>query len=655
MSTDSVKKASTDWLSTRVDSLTTEIKHQTPVEFNENNRYLPQAVSVYSGYISYDLFPFLVEILNCFDIRSPVREVAWLKAVQCGATTLLESVVFYLACEVKTMPAIFVTADAHMAKARIENNILPTFIESGKGDIFQSSDSTSSRKTGKRSDQLQWIGGGYLLPFSSNSTGDRSYSMPFVLLDEVDTFVADVKKGGDRLATFKDRAAAMWNRRKILMASTPILQGQSNIEREYKRGDQRHYFVPCLGCGEMQYLRWSGVDDETNIEYGIKWEYKEDGTLDADSVHYVCRKCGHKHFEPNKTEMFSRGEWRPTATPIEEGIRSYKLPAFYSPVGMLPWSKCVAQYLMAYNPHTQRYEDLEALQLFYNNILAEPFSQPGAKIAFQAVSGHRRAFYKYGEIPNTHIADSCGAKISFISCTVDVHKGNLAVALFGHTAYGQTWLLYYDRFEGDCEDPNGEPWKRLTEMILDGVYEADDGTKYNIAITLVDSGYNNDLVVDYCSQFGSNVYPIIGRDRPAKNSAIKEFSEFKTRAGTLGYKVVVDHYKDRLAVALRRDWDRNDGYQPRHHFNAPIDATDAQLKELTREYKTDKKMPNGYTTQVWFRPGNARQELWDLLVYAHASVDILARLLYDQIWGSDERIDMGDFYDYIEKNEYFRK
>ena len=128
----------------------------------------------------------------------------------------------------------------------------------------------------------------------------------------------------------------------------------------------------------------------------------------------------------------------------------------------------------------------------------------------------------------------------------------------------------------------------------------------------------------FCADYAAGVYPILGRDRAAKNQRIQEFAEFKTQSGTIGYRILVDHYKDRLATVLRRDWTEDSGEQSPYHFNAPVDLTDAALKELTVETRREKDDGRGNVTYFWYRPGNARQELWDLLGYGHAAVEIMA-------------------------------
>jgi phage terminase large subunit GpA-like protein len=146
-----------------------------------------------------------------------------------------------------------------------------------------------------------------------------------------------------------------------------------------------------------------------------------------------------------------------------------------------------------------------------------------------------------------------------------------------------------------------------------------------VTMTLVDAGFANDTVCAFCAQYKTGVYPTLGRDRTAKQQSIKEFAEFKTQAGTTGYRVLVDYYKDRIAPVLRHEWIEDAGEQPIYHFNAPVNATKQQLEELTHETKELKTDDAGRESWIWKRRG--RNELWDLLVYGHAAVEIFAWLV----------------------------
>lgn len=648
--------ASATWAADEIDEMTDTVRSVTPSDYAEEIRYLPASVTPFPGPFDYSINPFMREIVDCFDVNSPVREVSLMKGVQVTYTVTLENGILYVVGQVKNAPAMLVTADAELAQLRLETYILPMLNLSGLGGKIQSSDEDNPRKTGKTKKQISWEGGGFLLPYGANNANKmRQSSIRFMLKDELDGWPQVVGRDGDPDKLTDDRCAAYWEQRKIFRGSTP-LTAPSKIYMQYKRGDQRKYMVRCISCGFPQELIWQEVNKETGQAYGMHWE-TDGGILVPESVRYLCKNCGHPHQEHDKKKLFAEEEgahWKPTAKPVEPGIRSYHLPAMYSPVGMQPWSKSVVSWLEAWDTEANKVKDVGKLQVFYNNVLGIPFEVMGSKIRFTAVSAHRRAVYRLGQVPNLYAARYSGSKILFLLCLVDVHKSNLAVSVIGFTRDAQCYVVNYWRFERakdseDCTELGHPVWGQLREVIEEKRYTADDGTEYRIALTFIDAGYANDTVTSFCSEYVGGVYAILGRDRPAKSQSIKEFAEFKTQAGAVGYRITVDHYKDRLAPVLRREWSEDAGLQRPYHFNAPVDITDKQLKELTKETRREKRNDKGEVHYEWHRPGNAPNELWDLLVYAHAGVEIFAHTITIKEFEL-ETIDWPQFWDFVERN-----
>lgn len=656
-----LNKIGIDWLIDEIENFTEVIEHITPSEYNEKVRYLPESVTSMPGYIRYSVNPFMREIVDCFDVNSPVREVNLKKGVQITYSTVLESGALYFMGHVKTLPMMYMTADKELAKARIENNFLPMLAHSNLSHIIRSSDEGNIRKTGKTANHLQWEGGGYMVPFGAkNADKMRAYSIAVMLKDEIDAWPEVVGKDGDPDKLSDGRLKGYWERRKIFRGSTPTILGVSKIQKQYLRGDQREYNVLCRSCSFPQVLRWEKINKETGIIGGFVWETEND-VLQIDSVRYCCQNCGHEHYEYDKDRLFSPeygAEWVPTANPVEPNIRSYHLPAMYSPIGMAPWYSLVSDYIEAWDVKERKVKDIGKYQVFYNNVLAEPFEIVGSKIQFVAVSAHRRVVYKLGEIPNKYAIKYSGSHILFLMCQIDVHKNNLAVSVLGFTRDMRCYVIDYWRFEtekgyDDCSDINNPVWGRVRDLIEETEYIADDGKKYKIIMTVIDAGWSNETVTSFCADYGSGVYPILGRDRPSKNQTIKEFAQFKTQAGTIGYRIIVDHYKDRMAPILRREWHEDSGTQKPYHFNAPVDITDKQLKELTRESKREKTDPTtGVKTYYWYRPGNVPNELWDLINYGYASVEILAWSICIEHFEL-ETIDWLQFWNYVENEKLY--
>jgi phage terminase large subunit GpA-like protein len=617
------------WLAQLFDELPVALDVQRPSEWAEQKRYLPPSNTRLPGFYSFSLTPYLREIVDCLSVDSPIREVSVMKGVQLGLTVgVLENAIGYFIDHVKTAPMMMVTADSELAKLRLESFITPMLQHSGLEHLIKSADEKNARKTGKTDKKIEWIGGGYLVPFGAqNANKLRSIPIQILLRDEVDGWPDTVGKDGDPMKLSFDRTATYEGSRKVLDISTPLIKGLSKIAQRFERGDQRHYFVRCLKCNFAQILRWRHNNNETGEVSGMTWQ-TEGGRLVADSVRYLCQECGHPHSNEDKNRLLSPdhgAEWRPTAEPADPCHRSYHVSALYSPPTMQTWAACVHKWLDAWDTEHNRPRDLGQLQVFYNNVLGEPFELRGEKIRFELVSAHRRN-YHYGTIPNKMAVQYCGGPVLLLTCAVDVHKESLAVAVFGWCRDRRAVLVDYWRFEGNTEqldDPN--TWGRLRKLIEDQEYVADDGKKYRIQLTLIDSGYRADDVYRFSAEYAAGVFPVKGRDAPPKSASLKEFSEFTTPNGIRAYGITVDFYKDRWSAALRRGWDGL-GLQPQGHFNAPVDASDPQLKELTVEVKRERieKSTGKRLGFEWHRPSGANNELWDCLIYNNAALDLIA-------------------------------
>lgn len=647
-----------DWIADRVGCLTDEIIRLTPSEYNEATRYLPPSVTSVPGYIRYSLTPYLREIVNCFDIYSPVRECNVMKGVQVGYSTVLESGALYFLDHVKTLPIMLISADKELVNARMEQNIVPMIHESGLSDIIQSADVGNTKKSGKTANHIQVVGGGYLIPFGAkNPDKMRTFSICILLKDETDAWPEYVGKDGCPDGLTDDRCKAYWERRKIFRGSTPLIMPGSKIHSAFMRGDRRQYMVLCRHCNFPQQMRWT-TTSKNGIVGGFKWEM-EDNTLLTESVRYHCSSCGHAHEEHDKIKLFAEEEgahWKPTAKPEEKHVRSYQIPAFISE--LCPWYKNVTDYLAGWDVVNNRIKDIGKYQKFYNNVLAKPFTVRGSKVRFESVSAHRRHAYKFGEVPNKYAVKQTGGPILLLTCQVDVHKNNLAVSVMGWTRDARCFVIDYWRFETNGQEPDecteigSSVWPKLRRVMEESRYVADDGKIYGIEMTLIDSGYANDTVITFCNDYATGVFPILGRERPGKNQRIQEFGEFETKIGTTGFKIVVDHYKDRIAPVLRREWSEDTLHQLKYHFNVPWNMTDEQLKELTVEVRMKKVDDKGGVTYPWYRPGNAFNELWDLLGYGYCAVDIIAWSLCIQQFGLDS-VDWTRFWDYIETEKLY--
>ncbi len=637
-----------DWLWQKVDELTDRIVAVSPSELAESIRRLPPSVGPMAGPYRYKVTPYLQQIVDCFDSRSPVREVAIMKGTQTGGTVGVgENAILYWIAHKKTSPVMFVTADQALAALRMDEYITPMIEESGIAHLIQHN-SSDNRKQGKTARKMSWRGGGFLLPVSANSAASlRSASIQNIVCDELDAWPLRVGRDGDPVAVVKRRTGAFSKSRKIMMISTPTTDEESRIKVEYERGDQRKYKVPCQGCGEFDEIRWSYTDSKGVQEGGIVWDTDEHGNVVAGSVRYACRHCGFCHINEHKRDMLRDGRWEATAVPSHPTIRSYHISGLMSPPDFYSWEQAVVDWLLAWDVKNKVARCKEKLQEFYNNVLGKPFKLKGTRLTLANVGRHVRS-YQSGRVPNDIAEPMCGGKIGFLTLAVDVQDKFISAAV---EAWGPNRLGFLvDRyvFEGETDDPfdTKGPWGRVADLI-ESKFPDGDGREYPITCTLVDSGHRNSEVYSFCSQFqNGGVYPIKGDSRVGEGP-IKEFKAMKnaSQSGVDGWIVNVNHYKMRLASVLRASPRGSNEPGLVDSVSLPDDLTNEGMKELIGEELITEK-----GRLVWKRRAS-RNELWDLTVYNSAARDIAAHLICLEHFQLDT-VPWGEFWQFVESIKF---
>lgn len=644
-------EAEKKWLFECFGNLTDEIIDILPSEWAEQDRYLPASVGRMSGFFSWDVTPFLREIVDCMAPDSGINLVDFMKPVQIGATVgILENGIGYVMVHIKTAPAMLLTADAELAKERMDLNVIPMINNSGLDKLIKTSDVKSTTKTGKTAKKIEWEGGGYLLPVGAlNANKLKSISIQFLFEDEVDTYPPRIGKSGDPAKLAEDRTASYEGTKKIIRIGTPLITQTSRILRGYNAGDKRKYYIPCKHCKKMMLLSWTGHREDGST-YGIKWELGEDDILIPESVVYECEFCRKTMKNHDKSYFLILGKWKPTKKPISPNRRSYHLNGLYSPVGFRSWETIVELWLECWDVKTNKPKDINLLQQFWNHCLGRPFEQRGEQLKFEAVALHRRMDYASGTIPNI-LAKKEGGKILFLTCSVDIHDKHLDLQIIGWCRAGRFYSIDWQKIEGICEDLNSVCWEKLRE-ILKQTFVADDGSLYKIQITLVDSQYKPDTVYTFCSEYSSGVYPIAGRQSGVKGK-MNEFSEFESKMGTRAFNINTTLYKDRLAAALKREWSGL-GIQPAGYPNFPTDYPEKFFKEFTAEAK--KPLVDKRTGQqmgfFWHCSKGVDNHSWDLTVYGSAALDMVAWETCTKVLEL-ETVEWGAFWDVCENEELY--
>lgn len=623
------------WLREQLSDLVTSVRARRPSQVAEEVRYLPQATSDSPGPFSWDLSPYFREPLDLLGPDSPYTKVVIEKGVQMGYTVaVLENFILYQIVEVKTRPVLFATISDDMCETRVNTNIAPMIQHSDLMHLIQSHDQLSQRKAGKTDKRLSWAGGGWMTWLGAIDPGGM-HSLPFptIVMDEVDRWRAT--KDGHPVDLFAARGKTFSRSGvlRMLLGSTPSLAGQSRIHDEYLTGDQRHLFVRCLSCGGPQRLRWRRVDKESGVVSGIEWDTNE-GVLDPKSLRYLCKFCNHPHTEDDKYKLISLDNiyWEATEKkPLDPRCASFHAPALMSL--MQPWSDWATDWIKAIGNGTEHYpEHPDQMRVFYNNCLAMPYADHGRSVKLSDVSLLRRP-YAYGQIPSKLALKTTGHPILFLTCSVDVHDKWLSVAVFGWAPWGRAFLIRYEEYPPVGPDgvrPEGNTgvkndpltWGCLDTLLQTAEWVDDLGHDYKMLdIVGVDSGdgERTDQVYEYCAEYAPNpVFPIKGE--PMRDKA-KRVWEFKQPMTASAWHITVDFFKDRWSHGLKQIWS-GEGTMPHNFLSVPINTTDPQLAELTKERKIRKVNTKGEIVHEWYRPKGSTNELWDHLVYNSALLEI---------------------------------
>jgi len=124
----------------------------------------------------------------------------------------------------------------------------------------------------------------------------------YLLLDEVDRYPASAGTEGDPVALAERRTGEFERNKKVVMCSTPTVDGSSRIQKAWIESDQREYFMPCPMCNHFQVLVFGGGASGG----GLVWP---DG--EPEKAAYCCENCRKEIPHHQKSWMVERGEYRP--------------------------------------------------------------------------------------------------------------------------------------------------------------------------------------------------------------------------------------------------------------------------------------------------------------------------------------------------------
>lgn len=574
----------------RLNALWNPPPHVLPSEYARTNLWLTQGAR--KGFCNPD--PYQIEIMDAV-ARGGVKKITFLKPVQIGYTTILQSI-FLWATALYAHQVLIVQPTQPMAKKfakeRIDTLIehspvlAPLLIRPGKS----SAGSTIRDK--------QFSNGASLFVAAAKADRElRMFSSSMICLDERSIFEVAVGSQGDpgliaaaRGEVFEDLV--------IFQGSTPVLsRGRDPIEQDYLESSMGRWNVPCPQCNGLSTLPWKDENGKHRLLYDLDNHRK----VVKGSVRYACIHCGGEITEKWKVPMADAGQWIHARPEITDHL-GYHTTSIMS-VQKNNWDELAQQWVDAQGNN-------ERLKTFITLRLAETWLEPGSELKASSLSSRLDPALLRRQVP-----DGAGVLIAF----VDVQKSWVEGCIWAFGVGAQAWLVDWFRADGDTSRP--EVFEDLDAWLLDPLHHA-NGKVMPLDLALIDSGYNSGTVYNFVLPRQNSQRRTYASKGSEKITAIGLAREGNTRKARVRlFNIATDPAK-KQALGMLQHTRPGPGY-----VHLPSWVSEEFIKGLASERHEEIVDPKtGLTKQKWTKIED-RNEPWDCFTGAVAGLWILQNLL----------------------------
>lgn len=502
--------------------------------------------------------------------------------------------------------------------------------------------------------------GGTLWAIWANSSNQlRQRTARFLFEDEVDEYPDDLGGQGGADEQLEARAMSFGDRAKIYRACTPTVAGRSKIDKGFQAGDQRHYLVPCPGCGAHQSLDVERLQPNGTFACAANGCVIEEHHKSAMLVERsACAGCGEvpvrvidrigdqgalvyaddcacgRVLDPPEPDG---AYWQPRNPHAPASHRSYHIWAAYTPEGLgLTWREIA-------NRRAAAAADASRQAAFDNLICGEVHEgerqeQNADELERLAEPGVNR-----GVVPRGALVLTAG---------IDCQQDRFEIQVIGKGRGQRTRVVDYAVVDGDPSRPDG--FEEL-DTYLQGTWLNSAGRPLHITSLAIDGGNWTDMVARYLKgkvSFSGNtrlvkvantyrkqwMYLVRGRSEKKSERAVYRPSKTEVNArektvarsvgmwgvGTSVLKHIIHGWLNSALAAkaaaetggdpedietrmIRFPGGRGEVYDPLHPDPGALPPT--YYRGLACEYFD-------LDAQEWVTPRGARNEPLDTLVYA---------------------------------------
>lgn len=544
----------------------------TVYEWAERYRYVSQGPDLGSKWRT-DRVPFLKEILEAATDPA-VQEIVFWSSSRVGKTEgVLGNLIGYY-MHVDPAPIMLVQPTLEAAEKYSRDRLTSMIRETP--ELRMLVEDPRARDSGNTLLHKTFLGGHITIVGANSPVGLAAEDIRILLLDEIDRFPASAGSEGDpvALARVRTRNYRSAGSALVVMTSSPTIKGQSRIEKAFMDSDQRHLYVPCLACGELQQLEWMT----------IKWTELDRAAGDAV---FQCPACQAIATEDEKDEMLAAYEWRAHAE--FRGRAGFKALGTYSP--FMRWGEMALELTEA-----KRARSFPMFQVWANTTLGELWEE-GEGLDEEQTGFHREDY-----------AAPVPAGVDLLTFGADTHPDRLEVEILGWGAGDETWSIDYRVFFGDPNQYPSAVWTEFEDYLLTA-WRHELGVTMQVSAGGIDShGGCADGVYKFCkANQRRRWFALIGASKPGRPIVPKKWSLVGPR--TKLFTVGTEQAKDKAAAALRVE-EPGPGFC---HF--PQTYPDEYFKQLTSEQRI-RSVRLGFSVWRWVKKkAGARNEAWDCRVY----------------------------------------
>ena len=555
-------------------------------QWADRHAYLSPETSADAG--KFTAFAYQNGIMDAVTDPS-VRRITVKKSARVGYTKILDHIIGYYVAH-DPSPILVVQPRVEDAEDYSRTEIAPMLRDTPV--LAEIAGVEKAKESSQRILKRTLRNGASISLVGANSPGGfRRITARIILFDEVDGYPSQgAGDEGDQIALGIKRSESFWNR-KIVLGSTPTVEGISRIEKSFGESDQRHYRVPCPHCGHRQTLKWEN----------LRWDRSEDGAHLPTTAYFRCEAKGCRIEEHDKPAMIAAGEW--VAEKPFDGHAGFHIWAAYSLFPNAAWGNLAEEWLRVHKDPIQK-------KAFVNLVLGLAH-QDAVEVADPDRLKSRCEPYNYETLPD---------RARLVTIGADTQDDRIEVTFVAWGFDGEAWICRHEVLPGDTSQPT--VWNQFDRLIAEPL-GTDDGRTLMVQAGCIDSGgHRSEMVYAFCrARKRRRLYAIRGQANtdPAKPAMIWPKTPSRTKnSGDKVYTIGVDTAKDDLSSRLAIE-PASDGPTARAiHFPA-VGLSADYFEQLTAEHAVTSYVHNRPRRRWVPKAIGARNEAWDCLVYALAA------------------------------------